>query len=127
MSYVRTASGLLLPQPAHGSGKFTIATNVDGARNEVGNFVGQVVGDDKFKLEMTYSYLTPAQLRELLSIFDRKQGGKFVNDFYIFDPRVNDWVLMTMYIGDRSGRPLNLTSADEPVGWLDVQANLIQV
>lgn len=127
MSYVRTASGLLLPQPAAGSAKFTIATNVDGARNEVGNFVGQVVGEDKFKLEMSYSYLSREQLRDLLLLFDRKQGGKFVNDFYIYDPRVDDFVLMTMYVGDRTGRPLNLSSEDEPIGWVDVQANLIQV
>jgi hypothetical protein len=127
MAYVRTAGEFSIPQPKIGSGKHIIATNVDGARNELGNFIGQVVGEDKFKIEMSWDYLTVQQWRDFLTIFNRQVGGKFVNDFYVYDPRVGDWVLMTMYVGDRSARPLNLSSTDIPVGWTECQANLIQV
>ena len=125
--YIETLGGKAII-PAFESGGFTIATNVDGARNESGNFVGQVVGNDKFKVEVSFKYMTPEQLQELLMIWDRNQGGSFVNKFLVFDPRVNDFVVKTMYVGDRSGRPYNINPTTmRPNFWVDVKANLIEV
>lgn len=125
--YIETLGGKAII-PAFESGGFTIATNVDGARNESGNFIGQVVGNDKFKVEVSFKYMTPEQLQELLMIWDRKQGGAFVNKFLVFDPRVNDFVVKTMYVGDRSGRPYNINPTTmRPNFWVDVKANLIEV
>ena len=38
-------------------------------------------------------------MMNLLKLFDRKRGGKFINTFRVFDPRVNDFVYMDMYVG----------------------------
>lgn len=125
--YIETLNGLPIV-PAFDSGGFIIATNVDGARNESGNFIGQVVGNDKLKIEVSFKHMTPEQLQELLKIWDRTQGGSFVNKFRVFDPRVNDFVVKTMYVGDRSGLPymINPTTM-RPEFFVDIKANLIEV
>jgi predicted Rdx family selenoprotein len=126
-TFIETLGGIQIT-PAFGSGAYTISTSVDGARNESGNFVGQVVGDDKIKIECSFSMMDPIALRELLMIWDRKQGGSFVNKFLVFDPRVNDFVVKTMYVGDRSGRPYTINKTTmRPNFWVDVKANLIEV
>lgn len=128
MAWIETASGIALPAPALGSGKVTIATIVDSGRNAEGNFLGSVVGDDKLKIECTFPALSPEEMQRLLQIFDRRQGGSFVNRFRVFDPRVNDYVVMDMYVGDRSGTPYTINpSTGKPRFWRDVQANLIEV
>lgn len=125
--YIETLGGFPIV-PAFDSGGFIIATNVDGARNESGNFIGQVVGDDKLKIEVAFKHMTPEKLQELLKIWDRKQGGSFVNKFLVFDPRVNDFVVKTMYVGDRSGRPYTINPTTmRPNFWVDIKANLIEV
>lgn len=127
-AFVQTAEGILLPTPMLGSGNTIVATNVDGSRNESGNFIGQVVGNDKLKIEMSFAYMTPEQFQEFLTIWDREQGGKFVNDFIVFDPRVNDFVTKKMYVGDRNGRPCMLNPTTfRPKYWTDIKANLIEV
>lgn len=125
MAWIETASGIALPAPEMGSGGVTIATVVDGGRNANGDFIGSVVGEDKLKIEMNFEILTPAQMKQLLAVFDRNQGGQFVNRFRVYDPRVQDFVMMDMYVGDRSGVPLVLQQT--PVAWQQVKANLIQV
>lgn len=125
--YIETLNGLPIV-PAHDSGGFIIATNVDGARNESGNFIGQVVGNDKLKIEVSFKHMTPEQLQDLLKIWDRTQGGSFVNKFRVFDPRVNDFVVKTMYVGDRSGRPYMINPQTmRPEFFVDIKANLIEV
>lgn len=128
MAYIETAGGIALPSPEIGSGKVTISTMVDGARNTNGDFIGSVVGEDKLKIDCQFPLLTSGEMQRLLGIFDRRRGGMFVNTFRVFDPRVNDFVFMEMYVGDRSGTPY-LVSAEtwRPEFWKDVQANLIQV
>jgi len=68
MPYIQTKEGIVLPAPAFGSGQVTIATNVDGGRNESGNFIGQVVGDDKLKIECSFSYMEPEGFMNFLKI-----------------------------------------------------------
>lgn len=117
-----------MPAPALGSGQITISTLVDGGRNTQGDFIGTVIGDDKLKIALNFPDLRPEQMRTLLTIFDRKQGGHFVNTFRVFDPRVNDYVYMQMYVGDRTGTPYIVDKATmRPAYWRDVQANLIEV
>lgn len=126
MAWIETASGIALPAPEMGSGGVTIATVVDGGRNANGDFIGSVVGDDKLKIEMSFEMLTVQQMKQLLRVFDRRQGGSFVNRFRVYDPRVADFVWMEMYVGDRSGVPLVLENG-VPKAWQQVKANLIQV
>ena len=128
MAYIQTKEGIILPAPAFGSGGITIATNVDGGRNESGNFIGQVVGDDKLKIECSFAYMEPGAFENFLKIWDRNHGGKFVNEFVVFDPRINDFRTLRMYVGDRSGRPYLVNKiTSRPTFWVDIKANLIEV
>ena len=128
MAWIETADGIAVPPPALGSGTVTISSAVDGARNGNGDFIGQIIGDDKFKIECSFQLLYPEEMMNLLKIFDRKRGGKFINTFRVFDPRVNDFVYMDMYVGDRSGTPYLVNPQTmRPSFWRDVKANLIQV
>jgi hypothetical protein len=128
VAWIETASGVALPAPALESGRVTIATIVDSGRNSYGNFIGSVVGDDKLKVDMNFSVLYPEQMANLLKIFDRPQGGHFINRFRVFDPRINDFTYMDMYVGDRSGTPYMVNKQTmKPAFWRNVQANLIQV
>ena len=128
MAWIETAGGIALPAPVLGSGKITISTLVDGGRNTNGDFIGSVVGDDKLKIEMNFSALRGDEMQRLLSVFDRRQGGRFVQRFRVFDPRVNDFVWLDMYVGDRSGTPYLVDGQSlRPAFWKDVQANLVQV
>ena len=48
--------------------------------------------------------------------------------FRVFDPRVNDFVWLDMYVGDRSGTPYLVDPVSlRPAFWKDVQANLVEV
>lgn len=129
MAWVTTSGGIAIPEPAMGSGQITISTMVNAGRNANGQFIGQVIGNDKFKIEMNWSILTPQEFQRLLKIFDRKQQGKFVNTFRVYDPRIMDYRNMTMYVGDRTGTPIMVQNpgTGHPKYWQDVQANLIEV
>ncbi len=128
MAWIETAGGVSLPAPAYDSGRVTISTIVDGGRNAEGNFIGSVVGDDKLKVECKFNVLYPDEMRRLLQIFDRGSGGRFVNTFRVFDPRINDYTYLDMYVGDRSGTPYFVSPKTmRPQFWRNVQANLIQI
>lgn len=129
MAWIRTSSGIEIPPPAMGSGTVTLSTLVNAGRNANGQFIGQVIGNDKLKIEMSWSILRPDQFRNLLKIFDRQQSGKFVNDFVVYDPRTMSYRTCTMYVGDRSGTPIMVENpgVGHPRYWQDVQANLIEV
>lgn len=128
MAWIETSNGVALPPPAMGSGTVTISTIVDGGRNTNGDFIGSVVGGDKLKVNMSFKVLTNDQIMTLLRIFDREQGGRFVNRFRVFDPRINDFRWLDMYVGDRSGTPYMVNpDTMKPSFWTDIQANLIQI
>lgn len=119
---------MTIPAPAYGSGGFTLSTLVDGGRNQEGNFIGQVIGDDKLKIDITFSALTPVQLQKFLALFDRRQGGSFTNTFTVLDPALGTFRQALMYIGDRSGQPLMLDAVTSiPEWYLNIKANLIEV
>ena len=120
---------IALPAPELGSGKVSVSTLVDGGRNAAdGTFIGSVIGDDKLKIELQFFKLSPDQMQRFLAIFDRQQGGRFVNTFRVFDPRANDFVYKQMYVGDRSGTPYLVDKTTlRPAYWRDVTANLVEV
>lgn len=127
-TWIQTKSGVVLPPPALGSSKISISTLVDGGRNANGRFVGSVIGDDKLKIDLQWDVLTPEQFMSLLNIFDRKKGGRYVNDFLVYDPRYNAFRTITMYVGDRGGTPYLVDSSTMLPRWIkDVTANLVEV
>ena len=129
MAWIETDTGIALPAPELGSGKVSVSTLVDGGRNAAdGTFIGSVIGDDKLKIELQFFKLSPDQMQRCLAIFDRQQGGRFVNTFRVFDPRANDCVYKQMYVGDRSGTPYLVDKTTlRPAYWRDVTANLVEV
>lgn len=129
MSWVKTSSGIEIPEPAFGSGKVTISTLVNAGRNANGQFIGQVIGGDKLKIELNWQIMTPQQFHDMLAIWNRNVAGKFVNEFTVYDPRTMTYRNMNMYVGDRSGNPIMVGSpgTGHPGYWQDVQANLIEV
>jgi len=121
-------ASVALPCPAFGSGGMTISTMVDGGNNANGRFLGTVIGDDKLCYDISFSHLTPEQLMTFLKLFDRSLGGSFAREYLVFDPRINEFVTKTMYIGDRSGRPLRIDkNSFKPTAWADVSARLIEI
>lgn len=117
-----------VPLPKLTSGNLEFVTTVDGSRNAAGNFIGQVVGNDKVKLNLSYPPLTDAEFHTLLGFFHRPTGGKFVVWVKFYDPRVQAKVIKQMYVGDRSGEPFRVTaSTGVPTHWVNVQANLVEV
>ena len=128
-NWIQTSAGIAIPTPALESGNVTISTLVDGARNANGKFIGETIGGDKLKIEMSWNILTPTEMRNLLKIWDRDQGGKFHKNFRVYDPRIMDYRTVNMYVGDRSGKPLmvDVNGSGHPRYWTDVQANLIEV
>lgn len=93
-----------------------------------GNFIGQVIGDDKLKIEISFPQMTPEQLQRFLALFDRRVGGSFTNWFRVFDPALGDFRDALMYVGDRSGQPFKLNALTSvPERFLNIKANLIEV
>lgn len=126
-NWIQTLSGDPLPCPAFGSSGITISTAIDGGKNALGNFIGTVVGDDKLKYDLSFPHLSPEEFQRFLNLFDVRRGGKFAQTFLVFDPRVNDFREMTMYVGDRTGRPMQLDNHAKPLGWLDIKTTLIEI
>lgn len=129
MAWIETTGGIALPAPELGSGGVTISTMVDGGRSTAsGLFVGTVIGDDKMSIKCKFGHLTPAEFQRLLKIFDRKQGGAFINDFRVYDPRTQAFVTKRMYVGDRHGTPYAVDPRTfQPGYWKDIEVNLIEV
>lgn len=127
-NWIQHPSGITIPQPAYGSGLITLATLVDGGRNQNGKFIGQVIGDDKLKVEITFAALKPEEVKIFLSLFDRRVGGKFAQTFTVYDPVLMDYRDCLMYVGDRTMRPFNLNVlTGHPEWFLNIKANLIEV
>mgnify|MGYP000352643098 CR=1 FL=1 len=78
--------------------------------------------------EMKFPVLYPQEMMNFLKLFDRSQGGSFVHRFRVFDPRINYYTFLSMYVGDRSGTPYMVKPRTlRPSFWKDITANLIQV
>ncbi len=128
MAWIEREGGLAVPAPDWGSNEVTISTLVDGGRNQNGSFIGQVIGEDKYSVQLKFGQLTNGEIQRFLALFDRRQGGAFTGRFRVFDPRVNGFRWLEMYVGDRKGTPYLVNSrTDRPAFWRNVTAALIEV
>lgn len=125
--YFAFASDGWFPRIGYDSGDYEIATTVDGGRTLDNFFIGQVVGPDKIKYNITFPDLSVEETKEFLQRFDRDLGGRMVQDFDVYDPRLNAIVRKTMYVGNRSGKPFKVHANGTPERWLSSKANLIEV
>ncbi len=129
--YIRVSSNgrnwKSVPTPAKGSGTIEINTIVNGGRNITGDFIGETVGNDKCKINLSYGALDNETFMWLMQMFDRDVGGQYVNYVEFYDPRVGQRVIRSMYVGDRKATPHLINEDGQPELWLDVQCNLIEV
>ena len=115
--------GVAFPYPDRESGLQSVQTIVDSARNANGVMVGERVGRDMGKIELTWSVLTPEMWSQMLQIF-----SNFTFSLRYLDMVTNDWVTRTFYVGDRSAQPfLCDPETGRPKYYLNCKANVIDV
>lgn len=128
---IKTSAGgawVNLPVPAEGGVSYEIQTTVDAARNANNTMIGNPVGSDKIKLNVKYPPLTDSELHDILSVFDREQGGSFFVYVNFYDPRLQSRRTAYMYVGDRSFDPwiVDSPNAGVPRKWVNCTCNLIE-
>ena len=75
-----------------------IATNVTAGRNAQGEFIGDKVGRDQYKIDnLQWSWLDAETWAEMCQAF-----ASFVVTAKIWDPVNNGWITLQMYPGNRS-------------------------
>lgn len=94
-------NGYDFPCPVYGF-QYTISTTVDAGRNVSGAVIGQRVGRDLYKLNnLQWVGLTPEQRRMMLKALEPFYVPVTFEDFKTGQP-----ITITMYPGDRTGKPL---------------------
>lgn len=101
LSAFLNVNGYNFPCPAYGF-QYTISTVVNAGRNVNGAVIGQRVGRDLYKLNsLQWVGLLPEQRRMIL---------RALEPFYVpvtfEDYRTGQPITITMYPGDRTGKPL---------------------
>jgi hypothetical protein len=91
--------------------------------------IGNLIGEDKMKLDITYPPLDSEQLGELLRLFDRQSGGSFINNVRFYDPRTNKRITKRMYVGERTYSPYIQPNPAVGTGALydNITINLVEV
>ena len=114
---------LQVPFAAYESGKQTIATMVDSARNAEGIVRGSVIAKAS-KIELKWAVLSPEKWAEICTFFN----NHFYFDATYLDMETDTFVTKKFYVGDRSGMPFIIDdTTGEPTYYLDCQANIIGV
>ena len=117
-------NNLKVPYPSSSSGLQNVATFVNSARNANGVVIGEVVGRNVSKVEITWAMLTPEEWSTILMEFDKS----FYFDFRYIDMVTNDWVTRRFYVGDRSARPFMIDpKTNRPKYYVNCKANVIDV
>lgn len=94
-------NGYDMPCPRYGF-EWVLSTNVDAGRNLNGAVVGQVVGRELYKLNnLQWVGLYPDQRRMILKALE-----PFFVPCTFEDYRTGGIITVTMYPGDRTGKPL---------------------
>lgn len=101
LSSFLNVNGYDFPCPIYGF-QYVITTAVDSGRNLNGAFIGQRIGRDMYKLDgLNWVGLTPDQRRMMLAALEPFTVPVTFEDFRTGKP-----ITITMYPGDRSGKPL---------------------
>lgn len=133
------ASWVDLPCPSDYSGIST--TLVDSGRNTQGIIIADVINSDIAKIELHWNYLTVAQYSAIAQLFEPKyNGNRFDMPVSFFDivkgdfegdisqaPNNSTNKCRLFYAGDRKVQfaHIKLDSDGKPLGYTDVQLNLI--
>lgn len=108
------------PAPDVGA-NLIIATNVSDGKNANGEFVGQKVGRDQYKVEnLQWKFLDAATWSAILKEFD-----SFIVTARIPDMANNQFVTLRMYPGNRTATPIQFNKDGLPTMYRDCKVNLI--
>ena len=108
------------PAPDVGT-NLIIATNVSDGKNANGEFVGQKVGRDQYKVEnLQWKFLDAATWSAILKEFD-----SFIVTARIPDMANNQFVTLRMYPGNRTATPIQFNKDGLPTMYRDCKVNLI--
>lgn len=108
------------PAPDIGA-NLIVATNVSDGKNASGEFVGQKVGRDQYKVdELQWKMLDAATWSEIL-----KEFSSFVVTARIPDMVNNRFVTLRMYPGNRTATPIAFDKDGLPTMYQDCKVNLI--
>lgn len=117
---VITINGREYPGPDVG-GSLVVATNVSDGKNALGEFVGQRVGRDQYKLDGLQWKVLPADTwSALLREFDG-----FVVTARIPDMVHNRMMTIRMYPGNRTATPIEFDAGGLPTLYKDCKVNLV--
>lgn len=116
-----TVNGKSFPSPDIGAG-FEIATLVNGGKNANGEFVGQKVGRDQYKIDnLQWTYLDAVTWSNIL-----KEFNKFAVTVKFPDMVNNKWTTLLMYPGNRTALPCELDkSTGLPSAYKNCKVNII--
>lgn len=118
-------AGHPIPEPS--TYNATTSTVVDSGRNTKGEFIGAVIRNSVYKIEMTWKYISAEDWAEILKLFNQSSGGSFVNSVTFYNQETNGWETTDMYCSDRTAS-LFLRRGDGSIrGYLGPRLALIQV
>lgn len=113
-------NGKEFPAPDVG-GKFTVLTNVSNGKNAQGEFIGQRVGRDQYKVDsLQWSRLRADVWASMLQEF-----RNFVVIARIPDMVNDNWITLEMYPGNRSATPIVFDEDGLPTWYKDCKVNII--
>lgn len=116
-----TINGKEFPSPDTGL-ELLIATYVTDGKNAKGEFIGDKVGRDQYKINaLQWRFLDAATWSDML-----KEFSSFVVTARIFDMVNNDWITLQMYPGNRTAKPVDEAGPDgKPSMLMDCKVNII--
>lgn len=121
MPWIETEDGIILPWPAIGSTRTTVITKFDSNENGNGNTIGSLRGDDKLNITVQLPNLTPEELKGVLSLWDRNNGGAYVRNFRVLNPVTNEFEIRRFRVGNRNASPLAVNKqSDRPDKWTGI-------
>lgn len=98
-----------------------VSTNVSDGLNALGEFIGDKVGRDKYKISgMQWKRLDAATWSAML-----KEFNNFVVIAKIPDMVNNQWITLRMYPGDRTATPIACNEEGFPIMYQDCKVNII--
>lgn len=113
-------NGKEFPSPDLGL-EFLVATFVSSGKNANGEFVGQRVGRDQYKLNnLVWNKLDAATWSAML-----KEFQEFVVTVKFPDMVNNDWLTLRMYPGDRTAQPLQVGADGLPTMYSQCKVNIV--
>lgn len=114
-------AGRDIPNPDQDSFKQSVMTLVNSGRNADGQVIGQKIGRDQSKIELSWAWLTSDEWSEILKIFETS----FFNTVSYTDMVTNQTITREMYVGDRSATPFCNNGSNQPTHYRDCKLNLI--